>query len=193
VSQVWTPWDPEGSRPPEPSGQERGPDPEPIVRTVRIGFLLAGILVAAMINAGLRQTLASVPVASGVALTGVLAGVALGVIGFAVWAFRPSRLLLVGKRAAESPDPRERRPRAERARAMGFRGLAMSWTGQAMMFCFVPALAGLALDMVHGQAWELLAFSAASLLAGFLLQHQVAGAVRLAVDDPELLARYGSR
>jgi hypothetical protein len=165
------------------------------VRTVRIGFLLAGMLVAAMINAGLHQPFARVSSAggSGEILTGVLAGVVLAVVGWALWAFRPTRLLLVGKRAAESPDPRERRPRAERARAMGFRGLAMSWTTQAMLFCFVPALAGLALDLVHGQAWELLAFSAASLLAGFLLQRQVAGAVRLAVDDPELQARYGSR
>ncbi len=163
------------------------------MRTVRIGFLLAGIMVAAMVNAGLHQSLKSVPADSGVALTGVLAGVVLAVIGWALWAFRPSRLLLVGKRASESPDPQERRPRAERARAMGFRGLALSWTGQAMMFCFIPALAGLALNLVHGQSWELLAFSAVSLLAGFLLQHQVTGAVRLAVGDPELQARYGSR
>lgn len=193
MSQVWTPWDPEGSRPPESRGQEQGPDPEPIVRTVRIGFLLAGFMVAAMVNAGLHQSTAASADEPGTALTGAVAAVVLAVLGWAAWAFRPARLLLIGKRAAVAPDARERRPRAERARAMGFRGLAMSWTGQAMMFGFVPALAGLALNVVHDQAWELLAFAGASLFAGLRLQHQVTGAVRLAVDDPELRASYGSR
>ena len=54
MSDVWHPLDPEGSRPKEPSGQDRGPDPEPIVRTVRIAFLLAGMVVAVMVNAGLN-------------------------------------------------------------------------------------------------------------------------------------------
>jgi hypothetical protein len=38
-----------------------------------------------------------------------------------------------------------------------------------------------------------LTFAGISLLAGFVFQRQVAGAVRLAVDDPELRASYGSR
>src|SRR4029453_1858181 len=44
---------------------------------------------------------------------------------------RPARLLVAGKRALDHPDPRLRRPRAERARAIGFRGLAMGWGRQA--------------------------------------------------------------
>jgi hypothetical protein len=39
----------------------------------------------------------------------------------------------------------------------------------------------------------MLAFAGISLIAGFLLQLQIAGAVRQAVDDPEMRARYGSR
>jgi uncharacterized membrane protein YdfJ with MMPL/SSD domain len=192
VSNVWTPWDPEGSRLPEPSRQERGPDPEPIVRTVRMGFLLAGILVAVMVNAGLQGAVS--PASSpNLTVTGVVAGIVLLVVGLAAWAFRPDRLLLLGKRALDAPDRRELRPRAERARAMGFRGLAMTWATQAMLLSFLPALAGLALELAHGVRWELLAFAGISLLAGFLLQFQVAGAVRRAVDDPELRARYGSR
>ena len=54
MSDVWHPLDPEGSRPPEVSGREQGPDPEPIVRTVRVAFLLAGMVVAVMVNAGLN-------------------------------------------------------------------------------------------------------------------------------------------
>ncbi len=192
MSNVWTPWDPEGSRLPEPSRQEQGPDPEPIVRTVRMGFLLAGILVTVMVNAGLHGTTA--PATSpNLTITGVVGAVVLVVLGLAAWAFRPARLLLVGKRALRSPDRRELQPRAERARAMGFRGLAMTWATQAMVLSFLPALAGLALELAHGARWELLAFAGMSLLAGFLLQFQVAGAVRQAVDDPELRARYGSR
>jgi cbb3-type cytochrome oxidase subunit 3 len=192
VSNVWTPWDPEGSRLPEPSRQEQGPDPEPIVRTVRIGFLLAGILVAVMVNAGLHGP-ASPGATPNLAITGTVAVIVLVVLGLAAWAFRPARLLLVGKRALHTPDRRDLRPRAERARAMGFRGLAMSWATQAMVLCLLPVLAGLALELAHGHHWELLTFAGMSLLAGFLFQFQVAGAVRQAVDDPELRARYGSR
>ena len=57
----------------------------------------------------------------------------------------------------------------------------------------LPALAGLMLELLHGRRWELLAFAGVSLLAGFVYQLQVTGAVRLAVDDPELRASYGSR
>jgi hypothetical protein len=192
VSNVWTPWDPEGSRHRDPSRQEQGPDPEPIVRTVRIGFLFAGILVTVMVNAGLHgTTMASA--SPNLAVTGTIAAVVLAVLGLAAWAFRPARLLLVGKRALQTPDRRELRPRAERARAMGFRGLAMTWATQAMVLCLLPAVAGLALGLAHGSHWELLAFAGVSLVAGFLFQLLVAGAVRQAVDDPELRARYGSR
>jgi uncharacterized membrane protein YdfJ with MMPL/SSD domain len=192
VSNVWTPWDPEGSRFREPSRQEQGPDPEPIVRTVRIGFLFAGMLLAVMVNAALHGV-ASLGTSPNLAVTATVAAVVLAVLGLAAWAFRPARLLLVGKRALRTPDRRELQPRAERARAMGFRGLAMSWATQAMVLCLLPAVAGLALKLAHGTAWELLAFAGMSLLSGLLFQFQVAGAVRQAVDDPELRARYGPR
>lgn len=191
MSNVWTPWDPEGHRFPKPSGEKRGPDPEPIVRSVRIGFLLAGIMVAAMVNAGVHSQPAGST--SNLAVTGIVGVVVLAILGVAGWAFRPARLLSVGKKALNTLDQRELRPRAERARAMGFRGLAMTWAGQAMVLSFLPALAGLALGLAHGNHWELLAFAAISMVAGFLLQLQVAGAVRQAVDDPEMRARYGSR
>lgn len=191
MSNVWTPWDPEGRRFPEPSGEERGPDPEPIVRNVRIGFLLAGILVAAMVNASIHSKVAGA--SPNLAVTGIVAVVMLAILGVAGWAFRPARLLSVGKKALNTLDRRELRPRAERARAMGFRGLAMTWASQAMVLSFLPALAGLALELAHGDHWELLAFAGMSMIAGFLLQLQVAGAVRQAVDDPEMRARYGSR
>ena len=196
MSDVWHPLDPEGSRPKKPSGQDRGPDPEPIVRTVRIAFLLAGMVVAVMVNAGLNgsggPTVPAGPVA-GTAATGVVAVAVLAVLGGAWLALRPSRLLVAGTRALDHPDPRLRRPRAERARAIGFRGLAMGWAGQALVFGLLPAFAGLVLELLHDRQWELLAFAGISLLAGFVFQLQVAGAVRLAVDDPELRASYGSR
>jgi hypothetical protein len=191
VSNVWQPWDPEGHRFPEPSGEERGPDPEPIVRSVRIGFLLAGILVAALVNAASHSQPAGG--APDLMVTGIVAAIVLAILGLAYWAFRPDRLLSVGKKALNTLDQRELRPRAERARAMGFRGLAMSWAGQAMVLSFLPALAGLALELTHGDHWEMLAFAGISLIAGFLLQLRIAGAVRQAVDDPEMRARYGSR
>jgi hypothetical protein len=194
MSDVWHPLDPEGSRPPEPSGYDHGPDPEPIVRTVRVAFLLAGMVVAVMVNAGLNGLGGtSAPAAPVTAVTGVVAVAVLAVLGGAWLALRPARLLLAGKRALDHPDPRQRRPRAERARAIGFRGLAMGWAGQAMVFGLLPAFAGLVLELLYDHQWELLAFAGASLLAGFVFQLQVAGAVRLAVDDPELRASYGSR
>ena len=195
MSDVCHPLDPQGSRPQEPSGQDRGPDPEPIVRTVRVAFLLAGMVVAVMVNSGLiglGGPSAVAPV-TGTAVTGVVAVAVLAVLGGAWLALRPSRLLVAGKRALDHPDPRLRRPRAERARAIGFRGLAMGWAGQALVFGLLPAFAGLVLELLHDRQWELLAFAGVSLLAGFVFQLQVAGAVRLAVDDPELRASYGSR
>jgi hypothetical protein len=195
VSDVWHPWDPEGSRPREPAGRDEGPDPEPIVRTVRVAFLLAGMVVAVMVNAGLNRLGDPAPAApvAGPAVTAVVAVAVLAVLLGAWLALRPARLLVAGKRALDHPDPRQRRPRAERARAIGFRGLAMGWAGQALVFGLVPAFAGLVLELLHGRRWELLLFAGISLLAGFVFQLQVAGAVRLAVDDPELRASYGSR
>jgi hypothetical protein len=196
VSDHFSPWDPEGSRPPKPSGKDEGPDPEPIVRTVRVAFLLAGMLVAAIVNAGLnRLTDSPAPVAgtAGLPVTAVVGVAVLAVLLGAARALRPARLLLAGKRALQHPDPRLRRPRAERAKAIGFRGLAMGWAGQALVIGLLPAFAGLVLELLHGRRWELLVFAAASLLAGFFYQLQVTGAVRLAVDDPDLRASYGSR
>lgn len=196
MSDPFSPWDPEGSRPPKPSGRDQGPDPEPIVRSVRVAFLLAGMVVAVIVNAGLnRLTDSPAPVAgtAGLPVSAVVGVVVLAVLLGAAWALRPARLLLAGKRALQHPDPRLRRPRAERAKAIGFRGLAMGWAGQALVIGLLPAFAGLVLELLHGQRWELLAFAAASLLAGFFYQLQVTGAVRLAVDDPDLRASYGSR
>ena len=195
MSDVFSPWDPERSRPTEPSGEDRGPDPEPIVRSVRIAFLLAGMLVALIVNAGLNRLAGSPPAAPGAVLpvSAVVAVMVLAVLLGAAWALRPARLLVAGKRALDHPDPRQRRPRAERARAIGFRGLAMGWAGQALVIGLLPAFAGLVLELLHGRRWELLAFAAASLLAGFVYQLQVTGAVRLAVDDPDLRASYGAR
>jgi hypothetical protein len=195
MSDVFSPWDPKGSRPPEPSREDKGPDPEPIVRTVRVAFLLAGMLVAAIVNAGLNR-LTGPPATAGVVglpLSAVVAVVVVAILLGAAWALRPAHLLMVGKRTLDHPDPRQRRPRAERARAMGFRGLAMGWASQALVVGLLPALAGLMLELLHGRRWELLAFAGVSLLAGFVYQLQVTGAVRLAVDDPELRASYGSR
>ena len=191
MSDVWTPWDPEGSRPGDRPGQE-GPDPEPIVRLVRIGFLFAGLLVAAMVHAGLNRIAGDRIRGGSLAVTATATVVVVAILGVAAWALRPSRLLVVGKRALHTPDPRERRPRAERARAMGFRGLAMGWAGQAVLLGLVPATVGLVLQVMHGYGWELLAFAGLSLLAGFVFQREVSEAVRQAVNDPELRDSYGA-
>jgi hypothetical protein len=196
MSDTWHPLDPEGSRPQEPVGRDKGPDPEPIVRTVRVAFLLGGMVVAVMVNAGLNRLdgpAASTGPVAGLAVTAVVAVAMLAVLVGAGLALRPARLLVAGKRALDHPDPRQRRPRAERARAIGFRGLAIGWASQALVFGLLPAFAGLILELLYGRRWELLAFAGISLLAGFVFQLQVAGAVRLAVDDPELRASYGSR
>jgi hypothetical protein len=191
VSDVWTPWDPEGSRPGDRPGPE-GPDPEPIVRVVRIGFLFAGILVAAMVHAGLNRIAGERIRGGSLAVTAGAAVVVVAILALAAWALRPSRLLVVGKQALHARDPRERRPRAERARAMGFRGLAMGWAGQAVLLGLVPATVGLVLQVMHGYSWELLAFAGLSLLAGFVFQREVSEAVRRAVNDPELRDSYGA-
>ena len=71
--------------------------------------------------------------------------------------------------------------------------LAMGWASQALVFGLLPAFTGLVLELLYDRQWQLLTFAGVSLLAGFVFQLQVAGAVRLAVDDPELRASYGSR
>jgi len=191
MTQFLDPWDPEGFRPPGAAGDEQGPDPEPIVRSVRVGFLLAGMMVAAMVSAGLHGVRGDADLGPSLIVTGIAGAVVLAAMGVAVWALRPARLLVVGKRALDAPDLRERRPRAERARAMGFRGLAMTWAGQAMVLGFLPVVVGLILESLHGHSWELLAFAGVSLLSGLVFQREVSDAVRLAVDDPELRATYG--
>ena len=185
MSDGWHPLDPDGSRPQEPLGRDRGPDPEPIVRSVRVAFLLGGMVVAVLVNAGINgigsQSALAEPVA-GMTVTAVVTVAVLVLLGLAWLALRPARLLLAGKRALEHPDPRRRRPRAERARAIGFRGLAMGWTGQALLFGLVPAFAGLILELLYDRQWQLLAFAGVSLLAGFVFQLEIAGAVRQAVE-----------
>jgi hypothetical protein len=161
------------------------------VRQVRIGFLFAGLLAAAMVHAGLTRLTGDRARGGELAVTAAVAVIVLAVMGVAAWALRPSRLLVVGKRALLTADPRERRPRAERARAIGFRGLAMGWAGQAVLLGLVPVTAGLVLHVLHGYVWELLVFAALSLLAGFVFQHEVSDAVRRAVNDPELRDSYG--
>jgi hypothetical protein len=154
------------------------------------------MVVAVLVNAGLNGlgsgSALAVPVA-GMTVTAVVTVAVLALLGLAWLALRPARLLVAGKRALDHPDPRQRRPRAERARAIGFRGLAMGWAGQALVFGLVPAFAGLVLELLYDRQWELLTFAGISLAAGFVFQLEVAGAVRLAVDDPELRASYGSR
>jgi hypothetical protein len=193
MSDTW-PWEPRGQRPAGPSGEPRGPDPEPIVRVVRIGFVFAGLLAAAMVNAGLRLPAATRPGAAAghdLLVTGAVGALVLVLLVLAWRSLRPARLLSAGKRALDPPDARQRRPRVERARQIGFRGLALGWATPAMLVGFVPVLVGLALESLHGRAWELLAFAAVSLLAGFGFQLRVSDAVRLAVDDPVLRASYG--
>ena len=196
MSDVWHPLDPEGSRQPDAPGRDRGPDPEPIVRTVRVAFLFAGMVAAVMVNAGLNgvggPSAAAVPVA-GVAVTAVVAVAVLAVLAVAWLAcarpgcwWRASRPLATPTRACASLG-------AEQAQAIGFRGLAMGWASQALVFGLLPVFAGLVLELLYDRQWELLSFAAISLLAGFVFQRQIAGAVRLAVEDPELRASYGSR
>lgn len=194
MSLSFTPWDPEGAPASHEPGRAQAPDPEPIVRAVRITFLFGGLMAAAMLNAGLQQRPAATGATLGaeLAVTGIAAVVVLLALGWGGWAFRPKRLLQVGKRALETPDPRERQPRAEQARAAGFRGLAIGWALQAMVLGFLPVLVGIILHLMHGWVWELLAFTGLGLAAGFLLQHQITGAVRQAVEDPELRAHYGA-
>jgi hypothetical protein len=166
------------------------------VRAVRVGFLFAGLLAAAMVNAGLRLPAAARPAAVAahdLVVTGIVAVAVLVLLALAWRSLRPARLLSAGKRALDAADARDRRPRIERARQLGFRGLALGWAAQAMLVGFVPVLAGLALETLHGHSWELLGFAAVGLLAGFGFQLRVSDAVRLAVDDPELRAGYGSR
>jgi hypothetical protein len=188
----FSPWDPQGLRPAGP-GEDRGPDPDPIVRRVRLYFVLAGMLAAAMVTVGLNPVGATgslVPPES--AVIGVMGLVLLVILALALRNLRPDRLLIAGKRALDEPDPRHRRPRAERARAMGFAGLALGWAMQAIALAMLPVMTGLLLKLLHGLAWPLLTFAGLGVLAGAWFQRLIAKAVRLAVDDPELRAAYGS-
>jgi lysylphosphatidylglycerol synthetase-like protein (DUF2156 family) len=184
MADPFSPWDPQGLRPSGP-GEGQGPDPDPIVRRVRLFF--------AMITVGLNPVAATgtnVPPEAWV--FAAMALVLVAILALALRNLRPDRLLVAGKRALDEPDPRLRRPRAERARSMGFAGLAMGWSMQAIALAMLPVLTGLLLKLLHGLAWPLLAFSGLGVLAGTLFQRLIARAVRLAVDDPELRAAYGS-
>ena len=188
----FSPWDPQGLRPAGP-GEDHGPDPDPIVRRVRLFFALAGMLVAAMVTVGLNPigaTGALVP-PRGAAIA-VMALILVAILGLALRNLRPERLLVAGKRALDEPDPRHRRPRAERAKAMGFAGLAFGWAMQAIALAMLPVLTGLLLKLLHGLAWPLLIFAGLGLAAGAVFQRLITKAVRLAVDDPDLRAAYGS-
>ena len=192
MSDGFSPWDPQGLRP-SGQGEDQGPDPDPIVRRVRLFFVLAGMLAAAMVTVGLNPVGVTgdlVPPQSAVIAGMTL--VLLAILGLALRNLAPDRLLIAGKRALDEPDPRHRRPKAERARAMGFAGLALGWSMQAIAVAMLPVLTGLLLKLLHGLAWPLLAFAGLGMLAGALFQRLIAKAVRLAVDDPELRAAYGS-
>ena len=189
----FSPWDPEGLRPSAP-GEDHGPDADPIVRRVRVFFLLAGMLAAAMVTVGLNPvgTTGNV-IEPELGVTAAMAAVLLAILALAWRNLRPDRLLVAGKRALDAPDPRARHPRAERARAMGFAGLASSWAAQAIALATLPVLTGLLLKLLHGESWALLGFGGLGVAAGAVFQQRIARAVRLAVDDPELRNAYGSR
>jgi hypothetical protein len=184
----FSPWDPEGLRPSAP-GEDHGPDADPIVRRVRVFFLLAGMLAAAMVTVGLNPvgTTGNV-IEPELGVTAAMAAVLLAILALAWRNLRPDRLLVAGKRALDAPDPR-----AERARAMGFAGLASSWAAQAIALATLPVLTGLLLKLLHGESWALLGFGGLGVAAGAVFQQRIARAVRLAVDDPELRNAYGSR
>jgi hypothetical protein len=188
----FSPWDPEGLRPAGRSGD--GPDPDPIVRRVRIFFLFAGLLAAAMVTVGLNPVgRTGTLVEPHLIVTGAMGVILVLVLALAWRNLSPARLLVAGKRALDAPDARQRRPRAERARAIGFVGLALGWAMQAIALAMLPVLTGLMLKLLHGQAWQLLAFALLGVAAGSLFQRRVAEAVHRAVDDPELRNAYGAR
>jgi hypothetical protein len=183
---AFSPWDPHGL-----SG-ESGPDPERIVRRVRLWFILAGVLAAAMVGVGIHPYGAPArlyPPSPG--MTAAMGAVLLGLLVLAWRNLRPARLVVLGKRALDAPDPRQRRPRAERAKAMGFGGLALGWAMQAIALAALPVLVGLLLRLLQGELWPLLAFSGMAAAAGFGFQRRIAQAVHQAVDDPELRNAYG--
>jgi len=186
----FTPWEPRGLRPGPGGG---GPDPDVIVRRVRLQFALAGLLAAAMVTTGLHPFGAVRPLPPSLAVTGALGVTLLSLLVFAWWRLQPERLVVAGKRALDAPDARARRPRAEWARATGFTGLASGWAMQAILLALLPVLMGLLLELLHGQTWPLLSFAGVGIAAGVAFQRRVARAVHRAVEDPELRNAYGSR
>ena len=189
----FSPWDPEGLRPRRREEPER-PGPDPIVRRVRMNFLLAGIVAMAMVAVGLRPfgpDEVLTPPSTPALLTMVV--VVLAILAVAWRNLLPANLVAAGKRALAGADPRDRAPRQERARAMGFLGLAISWTTQALALAMLPVFTGLLLQLLHRQRWPLLAFAALGFAAGVLFQRLIADAVRRAVDDPDLQSAYGAR
>jgi hypothetical protein len=189
----FAPWDPEGLRQRQPKEPD-APDPDPIVRRVRMNFLLAGIVAMTMVAVGLRpfgpEEVLTPPSAPAMA---TMAAVLLAILGVAWRNLLPAHLVDAGKRALQPSDRRDWAPRRERAQAMGFLGLAISWTIQALAIAMLPVFTGLLLQILHRQRWPLLLFAALGFAAGVLFQRLVADAVRRAVDDPDLQSVYGSR
>jgi hypothetical protein len=190
MSDGFTPWEPRGLR---PGPGTEGPDPDVIVRRVRLQFLLAGLLAAAMVTTGLNPAGFVRPLPPSLAMTAATGLLLLALLAFAWWRLHPDRLVVAGKRALDAPDARRRRPRAEWARATGFAGLATGWAMQAILLALLPVLTGLLLQLLHDETWPLLAFAAVGLAAGVAFQRRIARAVHRAVEDPELRNAYGSR
>jgi MFS family permease len=193
MSGGFSPWDPEGLRPRRREERE-GPDPDPIVRRVRLNFLLAGIVAMTMVAVGLRpfgpEEVLTPPSTPALA---TMAVVVLAILAVAWRNLLPANLVDAGKRALRADDARDHAPRRERAKAMGFLGLAISWTIQALALAMLPVFTGLLLQILHRQRWPLLLFAALGFAAGLLFQRLIAEGVRRAVDDPDLQSAYGSR
>jgi hypothetical protein len=189
----FSPWEPQGSQPGRPDEANR-PDPDPIVRRVRLNFLLVGFVALTMVGVGLRpfgpQEALTPPSTTALATMTV---VVLAILAFAWRNLLPGNLVDAGKRALRDASPRDRGPRAERARSMGFLGLAVSWTVQACAIAMLPVFTGMLLQLLHRQRWPLLGFALLGLAAGAVFQRLITDAVRRAVDDPELQSAYGSR
>lgn len=185
-------WDPEGLHSDGDRGGPSGPDPDRIVRRVRLYFLLSGMLALGMAAIGMRPLMASpAMVPPSAAAIGAMVVVLLALVGLAWRNLHPDRLVVAGKRALDAEDPRERRPKAERARRMGLSGLAMTWAAQAIALAMLPVFTGLLLQILARQTWPLFTFTAVSLAAGFLFERRVAAAVHQAVEDEELCRAYG--
>lgn len=183
-------WDPEELRDSRP-GRPSGPDPNRILRRVRLFFVLSAVLALGMVAIGLRPLMESAPLVPPSTWAVAAMGLVLLVLLVLAWRnLHPRRLLVAGKRALDAQDPRQRRPKAERARRLGLHGLAMSWAAQAIALAMLPVFTGLLLQILARQNWPLLTFTGAGLVAGALYERRVRAAVHQAVDDQELRRAY---